>query len=380
MGGLGNGRRGGRSPPLLIAALIACILVLGFNYWVSSSRNLELQTKLYELEGQVRRGVAERGVAEMKKTEFQEEIIRQKNQISHIENLYKKQLEGAQNTCSQEKLVLQQNISSSTKTIQELKGQLNQLNDDLTYDMTHCNSQVLSQKELCDERVTAAKLEVQKKMEKLIASSQLANAVDVTIKALSNETEKMSPVADHTASPSQSRNQPPELLSNNIMDVNDVPAAHTSDQDLSKQDPLAVPTAAAVKLKVIPPLEGAEHLEATKPVESKTEDKEKQLMEAKEESHTEDPAMEEMLLTEAKEEDKTQKVNLEEEYDTEDQEVVSEKQKLSKTDNLDQEEEDLVTTTATMRTKENLRPTNRLHSLKFNVFYTAKTTLRLPLL
>lgn len=43
MGGLGNGRRGGRSPPLLIGALIACILVLGFNYWVCSSRNLELQ-------------------------------------------------------------------------------------------------------------------------------------------------------------------------------------------------------------------------------------------------------------------------------------------------------------------------------------------------
>uniref|UniRef100_A0A3B4WY73 Golgi membrane protein 1-like n=1 Tax=Seriola lalandi dorsalis TaxID=1841481 RepID=A0A3B4WY73_SERLL len=94
MGGLGNGRRGGRSPPLMIGALIACILVLGFNYWVSSSRNLELQTKLYELEGQVRRGAAERGAAEMKKNEFQEEIQRQKEQISHIENLYKRQLEG----------------------------------------------------------------------------------------------------------------------------------------------------------------------------------------------------------------------------------------------------------------------------------------------
>lgn len=43
MGGLGNGRRGGRAPPLLIGALVACILVLGFNYWVSSSRNLEMQ-------------------------------------------------------------------------------------------------------------------------------------------------------------------------------------------------------------------------------------------------------------------------------------------------------------------------------------------------
>lgn len=43
MGALGNGRRGGRSPSLLVAALIACVLLLGFNYWVSNSRNSELQ-------------------------------------------------------------------------------------------------------------------------------------------------------------------------------------------------------------------------------------------------------------------------------------------------------------------------------------------------
>lgn len=62
------------------------------------------QTKLYELEGQVRRGAAERGAAETKKNEFQEEIQRQKEQISHIESLYKRQLEGSQNICSQEKV------------------------------------------------------------------------------------------------------------------------------------------------------------------------------------------------------------------------------------------------------------------------------------
>lgn len=35
----------------MIAALIACILVLGFNYWVSSSRNLELEVgyKIFKL-------------------------------------------------------------------------------------------------------------------------------------------------------------------------------------------------------------------------------------------------------------------------------------------------------------------------------------------
>ncbi|XP_019722686.1 Golgi membrane protein 1 isoform X3 [Hippocampus comes] len=203
MGGLVNGRRGGRSPPLMIGALVACILVLGFNYWVSSSRNLELQTKLYELEGQVRRGAAERGADEVKKSEFQKEIHRQKDQIGLLESQYKNQLEGARDTCIQEKATLQQNISTSTKTIQELKGQLNQMNDDLvklqkelqacqsnvktlndklTYDMTQCNSQILTQKELCDERVAAAKLEVQKKMTKL-ANIQDEKAEDNGVKA-----------------------------------------------------------------------------------------------------------------------------------------------------------------------------------------------------
>uniref|UniRef100_A0A3Q1G0R3 Uncharacterized protein n=1 Tax=Acanthochromis polyacanthus TaxID=80966 RepID=A0A3Q1G0R3_9TELE len=176
------------------------------SYELSENRNT-LYYELYEPEGQVRRGAAERGAVELKKNEFQGEIQRQKEQISHIENVYKRQLEGAQSTCIQEKATLQQNISSSTKTIQELKGQLNQLNDDLgklqkelqscqgnintlnnklTYDMTHCHSQVLSQKELCDERMAAAKLEFEKKMEKLVpppgVSSQQENAVDGAVK------------------------------------------------------------------------------------------------------------------------------------------------------------------------------------------------------
>lgn len=40
----------------------------------------------------------------MKKTEFQEEIMRQKEQLNHIETLYKRQLESAQDNCNQEKV------------------------------------------------------------------------------------------------------------------------------------------------------------------------------------------------------------------------------------------------------------------------------------
>ncbi|XP_055774962.1 Golgi membrane protein 1 [Salvelinus fontinalis] len=185
MGGLGNGRRGGRSPPLMIGALIACVLVLGFNYWVSNSRNLELQTKLYELEAQMRRAASERGAVEVKKNEFQEEIQRLKEESSRMQSLNKR-LEGVHNTCSQEKASQLINISSSTKVIQDLKSQLNELNEDLgkvqkefqscqgnlntlnkklTYDMTQCNTQILAQREDCAEKVAAAKREVQKKLE-----------------------------------------------------------------------------------------------------------------------------------------------------------------------------------------------------------------------
>ncbi|XP_031165123.1 Golgi membrane protein 1 isoform X3 [Sander lucioperca] len=383
MGGLGNGRRGGRSPPLMIGALIACILVLGFNYWVSSSRNLELQTKMYELEGQVRRGAAERGVVELKKNEFQEEILRQKEQISHIESLYKRQLEGSQNTCSQEKGTLQQNISTSTKTIQELKGNLNQLNDDLgklqkelqscqgniktlnnklTYDMTHCHSQVLSQKELCEERVAAAKLEVQKKMEKLIppsgVSSQQENAVDGAAKKdrpvmTGVDVVKTATVVSHTPSLSQPKgNDPPELLTNEIIvDKVDLPP----EKDLSKVESQSVPSAAAVKQDILLPPEGAVktqegEAETSEPLKNNlTEDKYVEVMDAHEEgTQTEgvDPGMEGMLIGQVTENETPigQKREEPEEYDADEQVVGGldlEKQQQSKlAENIDKDMEE----------------------------------------
>lgn len=372
----------------MIGALIACILVLGFNYWVSSSRNLELQTKMYELEGQVRRGAAERGVVEMKKNEFQEEIQRQKEQISHIESLYKRQLEGSQNTCSQEKGTLQQNISSSVKTIQELKGQLNLLNDDLgklqkelqsckgniktlnnklTYDMTHCQSQVLSQKELCDERVATARLEFQKKMEKFISptgvSSPQENAVDGAAKEdgpvmAGVDSVKTAAVVSHTPSHSQPKgDDPPELLTNEII-VDKGPDASVgvpTEKDPSKVESQSTPSVAAVKQDVLlPPVETVVteegKAETDEPLKNNlTEDKEMDVMDAQEDGvQTEeaDPGMEGMLIGQAKAEDTPigQKLEEPEEYDGDEQVVGGvdvEKQQQSKLpENIDKDMEE----------------------------------------
>ncbi|XP_034090686.1 Golgi membrane protein 1 isoform X2 [Gymnodraco acuticeps] len=381
MGGLGNVRRGGRSPPLMIGALIACILVLGFNYWVSSSRNVELETKLYELEGQVQRGAAERGVVELKKTEFQVEIQRQKEQISHIESLYKRQLEGSQNICSQEKGTLLQNISSSTKSIQELKGQVNQLNDDLgkvqkelqscqgniknlnnrlTYDMTHCQSQVLSQKELCDERVAAAKLEVQKKMEKLITPSGVSSKSEHAVAEASKEDGGVTTGADavktetlegNTTLSQPNEEDPSELLTNEIVVDKDLPTG----KDLSKIDSQSIPSAAAVKQETLLPPEGAVlpqegEAETSEPVKNNlTEDKEMEVMDVHgEDTQTEeaDPVMDGMLMSRVKVEDAplSQKPEEPEDYDADEQVVGGvdlEKQRRSKlAENIDKDMEE----------------------------------------
>uniref|UniRef100_A0A3P8VZM2 Golgi membrane protein 1 n=2 Tax=Cynoglossus semilaevis TaxID=244447 RepID=A0A3P8VZM2_CYNSE len=298
MGGLGNGRRGGRSPPLLIGALIACILVLGFNYWVSSSRNLELQTKLYELEGQVRRGAAERGDAELKKTEFQEEIQKLKEQIIHIESFYKSQMEAAGDTCVKDKAIIQQNISSSAKSTQELRATLNQLNDNLakqekdlqscqgninalntkhTNEMTTCHSQILSQKELCDEKVEAVKLEIKKKMEKLnpapsglSVDNSKAGAAKEREPVNAEEPAQIKTAVNQNSSLSKpTENKVSHLLTNDIIVDNapDAPVYH-SPMNLPKEvGKKESPSAAAAKQDTMRPPDGP-----VKTQEEQTED------------------------------------------------------------------------------------------------------------
>uniref|UniRef100_A0A1A8DP05 Golgi membrane protein 1 n=1 Tax=Nothobranchius kadleci TaxID=1051664 RepID=A0A1A8DP05_NOTKA len=381
MGGLGNGRRGGRSPPLMIAALVACILVLGFNYWVSSSRNLELQTKLYELEGQVRRGAAERGAAETKKAEFQEEIQKQKEQITRIEIMYKRQLEGAQVTCSQEKTKLQQNISSSTKTIQDLKGQLNQLNGDLgkfqktlqscqgnmdsldkklTSDLTRCESRVQSQKELCDEKLAAEKREIQRKTEKPAGvSSQVeekgAEKMGSTVKTVAGEVQTTFVLGHTPIIPLPKGNESPQTHTNDVTTDKDSEILDQSQtKDVSKVKLPSAPVTAVVKEDNHQP--GEEDLDADTAVaeakiskdrkEDLTENKSMEVMDTHDDgAQTEepDPGMEGMLIDQGRPDETPvgQKLEEPDEYDGDEQVVGGvdlEKQQRSKQDKEMEEE------------------------------------------
>lgn len=80
------------------------------------------QTKLYDLESQVRRGAAEKGAAEIKKNVYQDEIQRQKEHMEHMESLYKRQLEGTQNMCTQEKVHMKSNECLKVSLIRTWKN------------------------------------------------------------------------------------------------------------------------------------------------------------------------------------------------------------------------------------------------------------------
>ncbi|OWK62552.1 Golgi membrane protein 1 [Lonchura striata] len=172
--GLGNTCRGMKSPPLLMAALMACIIVLGFNYWVASSRSMDLQGRVMDLEVKVRRAAAERGAVEQKKNEFQGELEKQQQQIDKIQSLHNFQMENANRVHQEEKAMLMSNITVNDRLIQSLREHLKELQTEygklqldvywfqknqtnlqrkFSYDLSQCINQMKELKEQCEERI-----------------------------------------------------------------------------------------------------------------------------------------------------------------------------------------------------------------------------------
>ncbi|XP_061875149.1 Golgi membrane protein 1 [Colius striatus] len=171
---VGNSCRGMKSPPLLVAALVACIIVLGFNYWIASSRSVDLQSRIMDLEGKVRRAAAERGAVEVKKNEFQGELEKQRQQIDKIQSMHSFQMENANRVHQEEKAVLMSNITVNERLIQSLRDHLKELQTEygklqldvywfqknqtnlqrkFSYDLSQCINQMKELKEQCEERI-----------------------------------------------------------------------------------------------------------------------------------------------------------------------------------------------------------------------------------
>ncbi|NWT04762.1 GOLM1 protein, partial [Mionectes macconnelli] len=163
-----------KTPPLLMVALVACVIILGFNYWIASSRSMDLQGRVLDLEGKVRRAAAERGAVELKKNEFQGELEKQRQQIDKIQSLHSFQMENANRVHQEEKAILLSNITVNDRLIQNLREHLKELQTEygklqldvywfqknqtnlqrkFSYDLSQCINQMKELKEQCEERI-----------------------------------------------------------------------------------------------------------------------------------------------------------------------------------------------------------------------------------
>lgn len=193
---LGNSRRGMKSPPLLVAGLLACVFVLGINYWITSSRCAGLQRELAQMEGRMRRAAAERGAVEIKKNEFEDKLEKQKEQIDKLRFLHISQMEETQ----KEKAILMRNITLKERVIQKLEDEMktlqknyNKLQQDmelvkesqarkLSYELTQCSNKMKEMAEQCEEKL--------KKTEKTADVSQHKESTVIVGKTDSKTAEK----------------------------------------------------------------------------------------------------------------------------------------------------------------------------------------------
>lgn len=135
---------------------------------------MELQNRVMELEGRVRRAAAERGAVEMKKNEYEDMLAKQKKQIDTIQSLHSSQMQNIHSQCNSEKESLVNNITNKDYVIQNLQVKISGLQKrleesklefkelqesqtkKLSYELTQCGSKIEEVKEQCEERLRKA--------------------------------------------------------------------------------------------------------------------------------------------------------------------------------------------------------------------------------
>ncbi|CAK6444196.1 unnamed protein product [Pipistrellus nathusii] len=183
--GLGDDGPGKRASdhevaPFVLAALVACIIVLGFNYGMANSRGVDLQTRILELEGRVHRAAADgHGGAEGGVPGGAGE------QPDKIQSSHNFQVESVNKLHQDEKAVLVNNITAGEKLTRTLQDQLKALQNygrcssvlqfqksqtnlerKFSYDLSQCIHQMKEVKEQCEEQIG----EVTKKGNEAMAS------------------------------------------------------------------------------------------------------------------------------------------------------------------------------------------------------------------
>ncbi|MPC40245.1 Protein casc4 [Portunus trituberculatus] len=67
-------RGGGRAPPVILIGLLVMLVILGFNYWLLSSQNADLQQELEKLQAEVKISAVKQDQSEKKNAALQETV------------------------------------------------------------------------------------------------------------------------------------------------------------------------------------------------------------------------------------------------------------------------------------------------------------------
>ncbi|CAF99685.1 unnamed protein product [Tetraodon nigroviridis] len=135
--GFGGNRRGGRLPSFILIFLMVVIAILSFNYYTVSSRQGRLLDELAEVHSQVKRTDAARSRLEKRNSELMVQVDTHKKQMEQRDGDYSalesklQAREALGKKCTDEKMKLQDDVTSQMTEIHRLKEQLTELKQEL---------------------------------------------------------------------------------------------------------------------------------------------------------------------------------------------------------------------------------------------------------
>ncbi|KAK8405492.1 hypothetical protein O3P69_001814 [Scylla paramamosain] len=117
-------RGGGRAPPVILIGLLVVLVILGFNYWLLSSQNADLQQELEKLQAEVKISAVKQDQSEKKNAALQETV----HEMDEIADKLKKRVqeeEDAIKTRDQDGQKKDYEITSLKNKIVVLQEQIN---------------------------------------------------------------------------------------------------------------------------------------------------------------------------------------------------------------------------------------------------------------
>ncbi|XP_076148056.1 protein GOLM2 isoform X1 [Alosa pseudoharengus] len=228
MVGFSANRRGGRLPSFIFIALMVVIVILSFNYWSVSNKHGRLLDELAEVQTQVKRTDAARSRLEKRNSELMVQVDTHRKQIEQKDGDFSV-MEGKLQTrealikkCSDDKMKLQNDVTTQSSEIQRLKEQMKELRQEflkqedqlrevkknsttlerkLEYESLQCGRQIAQLKEEYEE--TKRTLEAQAAELKKSLESQRAAAVVAGVGAAEGGTEGQAGGERHTQATKQ---------------------------------------------------------------------------------------------------------------------------------------------------------------------------------